>query len=153
VVGQERADIAGKIREMLPGKQKRRHELIAVALKTLSGEPDQDVVIVIQHQSILRAKKAQLVNRWTHLGREREIGRYALLLGYDDPKLVDDLCFAHAPEKRARKTVRDNTRSIGSEKLRDPRNAMTDDVLQQLPWKLADPVLAVTEQCARVARL
>src|SRR5438034_10999624 len=96
------------------------NEGFEVARELLSAQLDQRLLIRIEHQAVFRAVDTKLMDRGTHLRREREIGRGALLFTHDDSKLVDDSALAKALEERTHKSVRHHLRRITGEKLGDP---------------------------------
>src|SRR4029077_8738833 len=105
VPAQERPDVPHQVPDMLLRKYHRWNEGLEVAWKLLSAQLDQSLLIRIEHQTVFRAIDTKLMDRGTHLRREREIGCGALLFTHDDSKFVDDLALAKALEERTHKSV------------------------------------------------
>ena len=99
---------------MLLGKQHRGNEVVGITLELRAPKPEQDFVILVKNQTVLRAVDSKLVERRPHLGRESEIGRGPLLFGDDDSQFIHDLSFAYALEKRAHKAVGDHLRIVSA---------------------------------------
>src|SRR5207247_5263652 len=85
--------------------------------------------------------------------RKGEVGRRAFLLGDNHSKLIDDVVFVDAFEHWTHESVRHHMRSVARKELRNPGDAMTDDVVQELAGQPAYPVLLVAKERAPVPRL
>src|ERR1051326_1641598 len=115
---------------MLLCKHHGRNERLAGAGVPRPLKVDHRLLILIENQTVLRAIDTKLMNRGTHLRGESEVSRGARLFGDDDSHLVDDLAFAQALKKRTGEPMRNYPRRIAGQKLRDPGDAVTYDILQ-----------------------
>src|SRR5437667_219511 len=119
--------------EILFRKYHWRDEILDVAREPPSSESDQRLMILIKNEAVFRAIDSKLMDRRTHLRREGEIGCGALLIANDHPEFIDYLVFVYPLQEGAYKAICDHPRRIAGQKLRDPRHAVADDVMQQLP--------------------
>src|SRR6266478_3882454 len=92
----------------------RGDEYIGVALELLAAKPDQDFMVLVKNQAVLRTVDAKLVDRRPQLGRKSEVSRCSLFLADDDSQFIHDLAFVYLLQDRADKPVRDHVRRIGS---------------------------------------
>src|SRR5579862_6607403 len=93
---------------MLLGEVDRRNKLVRIALVLAAAELENDIVVLVQHQAVLRTKNPKLVNRRPHLRRKTEIRSGALVLREDYAKLIDNIGFVDALQQRANKAVRNH---------------------------------------------
>ena len=94
-----------RLLDVLSRKQQRGNKVVGIALELRAPKAQQDFVILVENKTVLRAVDPKIMERGPHLGRESEIRRGPLLFADDHPKLIHDLSFAYALEKRAGKSV------------------------------------------------
>src|SRR5207247_7508738 len=122
--------VPDQIPEMLLREHHRGDELLEVAPVSLASKLDQCLLILIKNKTVFRAIDTKLMEQGTHLRREGEIGGRALLFRNDHSQFIYDLAFVHTLEKRADKAIGDHLRRLAAQKLRDPGNAVADNVVQ-----------------------
>src|SRR6266436_9658381 len=124
----------------------------------VAGEPgaaklDQSLMILIHDQAVFRSVDPELMKGGAHLRRKSKISGDLLLLGDDDPQLINNLGFSEVAEKGACEPMCDDRWRLRGQELRDSRDAVTDYILQQFSGQPADPVPLVCEDGCRISRL
>ena len=147
---QKSPQVRDQVSEILLCDGHRRDEMLDVALEPRAAKLDERLLILIENKTVLRAIDTKLMERGTHLRRESEIGRRPLLFANDNSQFIDDFVLAHALEKRTRESIRDHLGRFAGQELRDPGNAVADDILQQFSWQPANPVSFVAKKRARI---
>src|SRR6267143_7284204 len=109
---------------MLLRKYHRRNELLGVALESSAAQLDQDFMILVEDQAVLRTVDSQFVNQRPHLCRESEIGGHSPLFTDDDPNFIHDFAFAYLLETRAHKPIRDHIGRIAGQKFCNSGDSM-----------------------------
>src|SRR6266446_2211015 len=142
--------ICDRASEILLGSSHRRDEVFEVALKSGPPKLNQGFMILIKDKTVCRTVNPKLMERWTHLRRESEIGCGAPFFTDDDSQLIDDFGFAHTSEKWTHKPMSDYVGRVACQVLGDPGDTMADNILQQFPRQPADPVALVAEKRSRV---
>src|SRR5262245_20330674 len=87
VVSQESGDVLSQVPEVLSGKLQRRDELFEIALVSFPSQFNENLLILIEDETVARTVDTELVMRGAHLRREREIGRDATGFMNDDSQL------------------------------------------------------------------
>src|SRR5258706_346459 len=129
-IGSQKQTQAGcPVSQVLSRKSERGDKLLEIAFVPCASQLDQSLVILVQQKAISRAVNAELMERRAHLRGKSEIRRGAIFLGDDHPELIDDLLLAFSPQGGAHETVRNHLRKISSQKLRNSRNTVTDNVV------------------------
>ena len=105
--------------------------MVGVALEFRAAKLEQGFVILVKNQAVLRPVDAKLMDRRAHLGGEGEIGSSSLLLADDNAKLVYNLGFSDAFEKRAHKSVGDDLGIIARQEFCNSGNSVADNVVEQ----------------------
>src|SRR6266403_1267211 len=90
---------------------------------------------------------------WLHLRRKGEIGSGALLFRNNYAKLINDFGFTNAFKNRTHKAVRDHLGVVSYQKLCDSSDTVADDILKQLAGQPTYPMLLVSQQGPRIARI
>src|SRR5690242_8410770 len=101
---------------MLLRKLNRRHKHIGIALVLASSQLKQYLVVLIEHDAVLRPEQAEFVHAWTHLRRERKVrSRLAILDDHSD--FISDLSFTDTLKDRTDETVGNNLRIVSGQEL------------------------------------
>src|SRR5215469_213749 len=153
VVSQESGDVLSEIPEVLSSKLQRRNELLEIALISFPSQFNENLLILIEDETVPCTVNTELVKGGAHLRREREISGDATGFMNDDSQFINDFPLAHTLQQRAYESVRDDLRRFGGQELCDTGDAVADSILQEFPRQSANPVRLVGQKrcCIRAA--
>ena len=99
------------------------------------------------------SRRDEFLRTRAELGREQEERGGPLLVPEHGPDLVDNLGVPVFDQVGTRETDGHERRRIPIEELGDLRHAVADQIVQQRPREVADPVFRVTEDRPAVGRV
>src|SRR5437879_1655094 len=129
VPSQKSSEVRAEISEVLLGEANRRDKFLSVADIPLPAKPDEGLLIMIQNQPIRLPIYTELMESRPHLRRKGKIGGGTFFVADDHSQFIDNFAFAPALESRTGESASDHMGRVTGQELRDPSDAMADDVV------------------------
>jgi hypothetical protein len=144
VVGQKTPRVPAHICQILLGEGNRVYELLSMTDISLAAQLNERFLVLIENKAVLLAINSELMQSRPHLGRKSKIGSRAFVVADNDSQVIDNFLFAHAPENWTGESISHQLGSAAVDELRDPGDAVADDVLQELSRQTSHPMLLVS---------
>ena len=136
--------ISPPVAEVLSPKVKGGNELVEIALIIFARGFNQDLMLMIREQGILRPVNPELMQRRVDLGRKGEISRCPMAVGYDYTEFIDNVGFPDTFKKAAGKSQRNHRYLFIGQIFDNFADSVADYVLQQSSRQTARPMVLVS---------